>query len=151
MSRTVRVPMRMERVFPEGRTPDDIFNEAMKRWGGDPAHVSDEVRRTVMMAMKEQVVARFSYDYLASFDYSSGIITFSATVENESERDEGTEITNPETMEWSLLPYRKKSGGLIQVEDGCSFDEVIDSCEAICRKFAWVALSYSAAGVIDHE
>lgn len=142
MPTVVRTKIDMKRVFPKGSGRDKVFDDAIVRWGGNVSDVSDASRRSVMIAMREQVEARFAYDYKASFNMQTGEIAF--PVGDDGDWDE----SNEDSRLWSLNPRRGRSGGLTPDKHGDTLDDICRQCERICRDYAWVALSYSAAGVL---
>lgn len=131
----------MSRVFSKGHMPDEVLDEALIRWNGtcdDPV-----LRKKIIDSMKEQVVARFQYDYKAQFNIETGDIVFN--VGNDDDFDDSNEKSNL----WSLELRKGKSGGLKPDKHGDDIDSIARKCERLCREYVWTALSYSAAGVAD--
>lgn len=138
----IRTKLDMSKVFPDNDSKDKIFNDAIIRWGGKIEDVDDTTRRAVMMAMCEQVEARFAYDYKASFNMQTGEIAFPVC------QDDDWDESNENSHLYSLSSRHGRSGGLIPDKHGDTIDDICRQCERICRDYAWVALSYSAAGAI---
>lgn len=143
MDNTIKAKLNMKEVFPDDNTADKIFNDALRRWGGSVNDCDANIRKAVMLAMKEQVEARFQYDYKASFDMLTGSIVF--TVGKDSDWDDSNENSNLFSLE---IRSKGKNGGLIPDKHGDTLDAIVHDCEKLCRDYAWVALSYSAAGVV---
>lgn len=140
-----------------------IFQEALIRWGGRKKFgnytVNDNAYSEIIESLKNQVEARFVYDYKAYLDYNTGIIKFVVKMDyhknNDASNDELIEGYVDESFyrnndKWILR--RKKNGvkGLaVDENNGKPMPEIIKECEKACEEYIYVALSYSAASLVD--
>lgn len=142
-----------------------IFQEALIRWGGRKKFgnyaVDDNTYSKIIESLKNQVEARFVYDYKAYLDYNTGVIKFVVKMDYHNSKNNSSD-TNDELIKgyvdesfyrnnnkWVLR--RKKNGikGLAVDENGKPMSEIIKECEKACEEYIYVALSYSAASLVD--
>ena len=116
--------------------PDSIISECVSRWGSPKP--SDDERERILQWMREQVKARFLYDYKASLDMDSGRIVFQVS---QDDSDKG----GP----WIISSKRR--AGLTHDDNGGDMDSVIGQCEKSYTEYAHTAISYSIAGLEQHD
>lgn len=142
---TKKSSLNLNNVYTPGHSAEDVFKEALNRWNGSAYNYSKldiDLKNTTMQAMREQVEARFAYDYKANLNLETGEIVFN--IGNDDDFDE----SNEESQLWSLEMRHGRNGGLKPDKHGSSIEEITHECEHICREYIWIALSYSAAGIV---
>jgi len=116
--------------------PDSIISECVSRWGSHKP--SDDERERILQWMREQVKARFLYDYKASLDMDSGRIVFQ--VSQDDSKKGGP---------WIISSERR--AGLTHDDNGGDMDSVVSQCEKSYTEYAHTAISYSIAGLEQHD
>lgn len=115
---------------------DIIIAESANRWGARKPSTGEKNR--IIQWMRDQVKARFLYDYKADLDMDSGRIVFQTSQDDE---DRG----GP----W-ILPADGRTG-LAHDDNGVSMDTVLRQCEDSYTEYTHTAISYSMAGLEQHD
>lgn len=116
--------------------PDSIIAESVRRWGSHNPSAAE--RERILQWMREQVKARFLYDYKAALDMDSGRIVFQ-TSQNDAK------LGRP----WSL-PSEGRAG-LSHDDNGEDMNAILRKCEASYTEYTHTAISYSIAGLEQHD
>lgn len=125
----------MKRLNDENN-PDSIIADCVHRWGSRSPSADERAR--ILQWMRDQVKARFLYDYKASLDMDSGRIIFQVS-QDDFERG------GP----WIISSKRRV--GLTHDDNGGDMDSVVSQCEKSYAEYANTAISYSIAGLEQHD
>lgn len=149
-----------------------MYVSSLKRWSRKTItkpvldSVVEKYYSKALLAMRSQVVTRFSYDFHAVLanDFSSVSISFYVPDEvcerfgvnfGENGASSASETAFSGLKDyysdvlWNMKPTATIKKSLVEDANGVDFSNILDDFANIIRQYAHTALSYSAAGAID--